>query len=124
MTAKTKAQRNARLLALAKGRHCMLRVPNVCRDEVDTVVACHGNSSAYGKAIGRKADDHYSVWGCARCHTWLDSSYCTSGKERQKYFQQALSRQLIAWGAIARNDGEKARDQAAALWALDLHGAV
>nr|DAG71761.1 MAG TPA: Protein of unknown function (DUF1364) [Caudoviricetes sp.] len=57
-----------------RGQICYLRVPGLCRrrDPEDTIVPCHSNEGAHGKAGARKADDRYTVPGCGLCHYWLD----------------------------------------------------
>lgn len=123
-TAKPKpiAARNAHLLALARGQECLMRVPGVCNHDPATVVAAHSNSGAHGKAGARKADDHFSVWACHACHAWYDQGAGARNREAgQRAFEFALGRQLLAWARIAFDPLAKARDKAAALWAIDLH---
>lgn len=61
-------------LNLCRGQICYLRVPDVCRsyDGDPTVVPCHGNGSEFGKGMGIKAADEFTVPGCFYCHAWLD----------------------------------------------------
>ena len=115
---KSKAQRNAHLRDMARGMPCLLRVPGMCTQDRATVVCCHSNLSIHGKAGGRKADDHYSVWGCAACHRWLDQS---PAPKAQKYsaFMAAHLAQVLEWRAIAFDGTSTPRDRAAALWALE-----
>lgn len=63
--------RSKAILRHAKGQNCTLRLPG-CRNDRDTVVACHINSGAAGKGTGMKAHDLLAVWGCAHCHALLD----------------------------------------------------
>jgi hypothetical protein len=116
---KTTPQRNPHLLAMAQGKPCMMRVK--CNGEAsDTTVAAHSNSQTHGKGIGRKADDQYTVWSCARCHTWLDQSYSATGEERQAAWEAAHVRQIAEWRKIAEsNDFTPYKDRVAALWALE-----
>lgn len=56
----------------AQGQPCTLRIPGVCRNQVDTVVWCHENSYAAGKGMGLKAKDEHGAYGCAHCHAVYD----------------------------------------------------
>ncbi len=109
------------LLDMARERHCMMRVPMVCNDDTRTTVAAHSNEQAHNKGRGYKADDDYSVWACARCHTWYDSSMNATRAERQTFFRYALDRQLIAWRAVVNNPMERRAFREAAQKALDRH---
>src|SRR5690606_8631872 len=98
---------------------CLLRVPGICTHDRSTVVCCHSNLSIHGKAGARKADDHYSVWGCAACHRWLDQG--SAPRAQKEYaFMAAHLRQVLEWRAIAFDTRSAARDRAAALWAIEL----
>lgn len=115
---KSKAQRNSHLRDMARGMPCLLLVPGVCCHDRTTVVCCHSNLSIHGKAGARKADDHYSVWGCVACHRWLDQG---PAAKAQKYsaFMAAHLRQVLEWRAIAFDTTSAPRDRNAALWALE-----
>lgn len=106
------------LLLMARNypRPCMLRV--CCDGHVQPTVACHGNSHLWNKGGGLKAHDCYTVWGCARCHSWLDSSYSAEGEERAAVFLKALRRQIDAWRDIATDPLAKPKDRDAVQWAL------
>jgi len=96
--------RDEKLLELAKGEPCLLQAtPNCLGGEGSTTVACHSNLLIHGKGRGIKADDHHSVWGCSRCHTWLDSSYDADYDTKNLVFQEAYKRQLHAWLDLADN---------------------
>jgi hypothetical protein len=116
---KTVARRNPHLLDMARGRTCLLRVPGVCNDDRETTVACHSNLPEHEKGGHRKADDCYSVWGCARCHTWLDSSYSATGAQRKAAFMAAHLRQVNVWRVLATLESISDADRRAVLWALD-----
>lgn len=118
---KPQAHRNRALLDMAQNRPCLLLVPDVHRHSPDTTVACHSNRSEHGKAGARKADDHWSVWGCYHCHSWLDASDA-SAQEKQQAFDRAMLDQLHWWGRIADDPSEPDRFRRAARWALQLHG--
>ena len=96
-----------------------MRVPGVCNDDRETTVAAHSNLHEHGKAGARKADDQYSVWACARCHSWLDSSYSATLEEKRAAFELAHVRQQHAWTKIAADPARSERERAAAQWALE-----
>lgn len=114
---KTKAQRNAHLRDMARGMPCLLRVPGICTQDRATVVCCHSNLSIHGKAGARKADDHYSVWGCAACHRWLDQGTAPRAQKAAAFMTAHLA-QVLEWRAIAFDGSSAPRDRAAAAWAL------
>jgi Protein of unknown function (DUF1364) len=120
MFPKTTAHRNPNLLAMARGKDCLMRVPGVCNHNPETVVAAHSNSGMHGKAGARKADDEYSVWACSACHSWLDQGAGARNREiGQRTFVQALLRQAREWARIAYDPLCKAKDRDAAAWALE-----
>ncbi len=103
---------------MARGMPCLLQIRGVCTHDRDTVVCCHSNLSIHGKAGARKADDHYSAWGCAACHQWLDQGTAPRA-QKHSAFMAAHVRQVDAWRAIAYASDSERRDRAAALWALE-----
>jgi hypothetical protein len=117
------AQRNRALLDMAQERPCLLQVDGVCNGDTATTVACHSNLSEHGKAGARKADDHYSVWGCMACHRWLDQGTAAATR-KEPAFMLAHLRQVLAWRQIATDPGEPERFRKAAQWALDLLNAT
>lgn len=119
---KSVEHRNPHLLAMAAGMPCLLLVPGVCNHRQDTTVACHSNLSIHGKAGARKADDQYSVWGCAACHAWLDQGTAPAA-QKERAFMEAHSRQVLAWRGIATFD-PFLKDKRAAQWALERLGAT
>lgn len=120
---KPAAQRNRALLDLARDMQCLLRVPGVCNGRTDTTVACHSNWAEHGKGGARKADDHWSCWGCSECHRWLDQGPAPEG-EKRAIFDAGMRRQVIEWSLIAADLARAARDRAAAGWALLRHVAA
>jgi hypothetical protein len=113
---------NPHLLLMAREvrRPCLIRSPQCCASGYAVqCCACHGNSSRYGKGRGIKAHDFFSVWGCARCHTWLDESYTASGQERQQAFEAALDRQITEWVIIALDPSTSKKDYEAVSWAIN-----
>jgi len=119
---KTEPKRNPALLEMARGMQCLLRVPGVCVGGTESTVACHSNLSVHGKAGARKADDCYTVWGCAACHRWLDQGPAPAA-EKEVAFMTGHLRQVGAWRGIAAFD-PFLRDKNAAQWALDQLGAT
>lgn len=115
--------RNSALLEMAKDRPCLLLVPAVCNHRVDTTVACHSNLSIHGKAGARKADDQYSVWGCAACHYWLDFGKARA-EQKAGAFMLGHANQVLAWRFVATDPQEPPRARRAALWALQLLNAT
>jgi hypothetical protein len=114
---KNTAQRNPSLLAMARDKPCLIRKQGVCNGDNSTTVAAHSNELAHGKGRGLKANDFYTVWACARCHTWLDGSYSATKEEKQAAFKLAHDRQCVAWENIAVNGVGK--EKSAAIWALE-----
>ena len=115
---KTEAKRNPHLLAMAKGKPCLLRVPGVCNNNPETTVAAHSNCHEHGKAHTRKADDFYSVWACYACHTWLDQGQGAQNRQvADELFKEAWARQQTEWDKLT--DSTNAKDKAAAQWALE-----
>ena len=93
--------RDADLLKLAQGQPCLLNVHPYCDGDLgESTVACHSNQLIDGKGKGLKADDCMSVWGCYRCHTWLDQGD-KSKKEKAKIFDDAWYRQVQEWNKLA-----------------------
>lgn len=82
---KKRAGHDKAMLALCRGQTCHLRVPGVCRDETATVVPCHANWAEYGKGMGQKAADRFTVPGCWRCHSWLDTSAASGALKREAW---------------------------------------
>jgi hypothetical protein len=112
------AQRNRALLDMAERRPCMLLVPGICNHRVDTTVACHSNLGIHGHAGARKADDQYSVWGCAACHRWLDTDRDAPAAQKEQAFMLGHARQVLAWRLVAIDLDEPERFRRAARWAL------
>ena len=117
-TPKTIAHRNSHLRDMARGMPCLLQVPGVCTQDRATVVCCHSNSAAHGKAGARKADDHYSVWGCFACHSWLDQGKAPAAAKASTFMRAHLA-QVLEWRAIAFDSRSNPKDRAAAQWALE-----
>ncbi|MEZ2297263.1 nuclease domain-containing protein [Variovorax sp. RCC_210] len=115
---KTVKQENRTLLDMAKGQRCLLQVPDTCTGDTATTVACHSNWSVHGKAGARKADDQWSVWGCVRCHRWLDQGPAPAAEKVERF--AAAHRWMVAiWqDIVAGMQPATPRERRAAEWAL------
>jgi hypothetical protein len=60
------------LRKLARGRPCMVRVPNVCTDDRDTTVLAHYRLSGVS-GMGMKSPDVCGAWACGDCHEFVDT---------------------------------------------------
>jgi len=109
--------RNQRLLDLARNQFCLFMVPGVCNHRIDTTVACHSNLAEHGKAGARKADDHWTVWGCCACHAWLDQGKADY-ETKASVFKAAHHRQVQMWKFMLRDSTENGFNKAAIRWAL------
>lgn len=110
------------LMARRPGQICLLRVPGVCPYpgmQRDDCCGCHGNGFEYGKGLGIKAHDFFTVRGCARCHLWLDSSYRASYEERQDAFRAGFQRQITEWRYLLTCADTPAKDREAVALALE-----
>lgn len=113
---KPETPRNPDVLALAKGRRCLLMAVENCRTlDGSTTVACHENQ---GKGMGIKQSDARSVWGCFACHFFYDSGSVPRA-EKRRAFEAAYQRQMEEWKAIANDPRESPKARKAAQWALD-----
>lgn len=81
-------------LAACRGEPCFLQIPGVCRGERESVVPCHANWSAYGKGMGIKAKDEFTVPGCFRCHQCLDQGFSLTDAEKRATWEFAYHRWL------------------------------
>jgi hypothetical protein len=99
---KTPYYRSKPLLAIARGKPCLLTAVAGCRGtDGTTTVAAHSNQAKHGKGGHIKANDTYTVWACAVCHTWLDSSYDATQEQKVAAFDEAHYRQLREWIDLA-----------------------
>lgn len=76
-----------RFIDACRGEECYLRVPGVCCSigwSHESVVDCHSNQMRHGKAGALKAENRYTVPGCAPCHKWIDQN--TVGTPKQEKF--------------------------------------
>ena len=116
---KPEVHRNPALLEMARGRPCLLMLPDKCLNpSTETTVAAHSNWSEHGKSGARKSQEEYSVWACYACHQWLDQGPATESEKRAT-FLAAHRRQVDHWHRIAADPKEPARFRKAADWALN-----
>ena len=55
----------------AKGRGCMVRIPDVCNHNSETVVLAHYRLAGVS-GIGMKSPDVIGAWACSACHDTID----------------------------------------------------
>ena len=55
----------------ARGRGCMVRIPDVCNHNSETVVLCHYRLAGVS-GIGMKSPDVIGAWACSACHDAID----------------------------------------------------
>jgi len=55
----------------AKGRGCMVRIPDVCNHNSETVVLAHYRLAGVS-GIGIKSPDVLGAWACSSCHDAID----------------------------------------------------
>ena len=55
----------------ARGRGCMVRIPDVCNHNSETVVLCHYRLAGVS-GIGMKSPDVIGAWACSACHDTID----------------------------------------------------
>jgi hypothetical protein len=115
---KTEPWRLQRLLDMAQDRPCLLRIPGVCNHDPATTVAAHSNMSIHGKGGRRKADDVFTVWSCANCHSWLDQGPAPKA-DKEAAFMRAHADQVLAWRWISQDPAESEADRRAARAALE-----
>ena len=77
---KEKPYRNKKILDYARGQECQIRLPGVCNENPETVVACHIRQYEFGAGIGIKPDDCCVAYCCSSCHDQLDGRTATKFK--------------------------------------------
>ena len=55
----------------ARGRGCMVRIPEVCNHNSETVVLCHYRLAGVS-GMGMKSPDLIGAWACSACHDAID----------------------------------------------------
>lgn len=82
---KKRAGHNKAYLEACRGELCYLRISGVCIGGIQTIVPCHANWPEYGKGMGLKAKDIYTVPGCMSCHAWLDQGPALRNDKKQAW---------------------------------------
>jgi len=67
----------------AKGRNCMVRLPNICNFNSETVVLAHIRLAGVS-GMGMKSPDLIGAWACSACHDELDGRTHKSGLSRDE----------------------------------------
>lgn len=114
---------NPHLLAMARGKPCLLLSP-ICQGDTDTTVACHGAGVANGKGMGYKVSDFLSCWGCHACNHYTDAYGGATKEQKQAVFAAGHARQVIEWQRIVGDMSNTPKDRQAAHWALCLLEAI
>lgn len=78
-----------KMLAACKGQPCWLILPGVKCAHRSTVVPCHANWAEFGKGMGLKAADKFTVPGCANCHRELDQGKRFTKEEKRQFWSEA-----------------------------------
>jgi hypothetical protein len=65
------SKRTGDLRKEARGRPCMVRIPEVCNCNSETVVLAHIRMVGIS-GMGIKADDLLGAWACSGCHDAID----------------------------------------------------
>ena len=55
----------------ARGRGCMVRLPEICNHNSETVVLAHYRMAGLS-GVGMKPDDALGAWSCSSCHDAID----------------------------------------------------
>lgn len=84
------------MLTACRGELCYLRIPGVCIGGMDTTVPAHSNQAKHGKAMGRKANDQFSVPACHACHAEIDQG----GRFTREQKFEIWDRAYAAWEPV------------------------
>ncbi|WP_431509782.1 nuclease domain-containing protein [Variovorax sp. DAIF25] len=114
---------NKHLLAMAKGKPCLIRSP-LCNYDTETTVACHGGGVANGKGMSYKVSDAMTCWGCSGCNHYTDAYGGATRAQKTEAFMLGHLAQVCEWRAIATSTHASPKDRAAAKWALDTLNAL
>lgn len=52
---------------------------------------CHANWGEFGKGMGKKADDEYTIPLCRECHKWLDTYQGLNRDKAKAWFLNKLA---------------------------------
>ncbi len=89
----------SKLTQAARGRPCMIRLPN-CDGGGDTTVLAHFRDLSIGAGIGLKPSDLCGAWACASCHDRIDgrrsAAYGSSRADMRLAHAMGVMRTLVA----------------------------
>ena len=54
--------------------------------------ACHANWPEYGKSMGKKASDEFTISLCRVCHRWFDGYFQLTREESKEWFDKMLEK--------------------------------
>ena len=54
--------------------------------------ACHANWAEYGKSLGKKASDEFTISLCRACHSWFDGYFQLTREQSKDWFAKMLER--------------------------------
>ena len=54
--------------------------------------ACHANWSEYGKSMGKKASDEFTISLCRDCHSWFDGYFQLTREQSKEWFDMMLEK--------------------------------
>jgi hypothetical protein len=77
-----------KIMNAARGEQCTLQVVGVCRNNPETVVACHLPDGSGGS--NRLTGPLSIAFGCHDCHQWIDGGYASD--ETYKDFRDFVMR--------------------------------
>lgn len=67
--------------------------------------ACHANWSEYGKSLGKKASDEFTISLCRPCHHALDTYKNLSREEAKALFEELLKKTNVMLKIDTNSDG-------------------
>ena len=72
------------LRQVARGQHCLIRIPGVCNGDPGTTVLCH----LPGGGMAGKRSDLAAAGGCSDCHRVVDG-------EKSEFSRDTIARWLL-----------------------------
>ena len=54
--------------------------------------ACHANWAEYGKSMGQKASDEFTISLCRDCHSWFDGYFQLTREQSKEWFDKMLEK--------------------------------
>ena len=54
--------------------------------------ACHANWAEFGKSMGKKASDEFTISLCRGCHSWFDGYFQLTREESKEWFAKMLEK--------------------------------